>query len=331
MKHSLWGIAALAAAAFFAPLWHSGPAVAVAATPAPAALQYDEITRTVMPPATPPAAGSFAADYAVAAAATPLPALPKLNLGLMFNPGAQKAYADRMMQMANELHLSRYTYYRGWIRRDDPAAQTATIEKCDRHQYVKLDLAKRTYSTIEASVACATPSQPSMAPAAPSREEPGTVDVSATAASTSLGPLTIDGIATTGWKRDVEVKLTNATGSCRNADLTMSVQQYVSTMKVPHRFCPLPRGGLSPLAAAGATQGGCTPKFVAANGSFDLDSAGLGVGTGDDLVMFSSMSPGAGPRGQTLGLIVERGNVRWIGGRDAAALFEVPAGFTAER
>lgn len=327
MKWSMPAIAALATAAAFSPVWHCGDGAAAAATPTPAALQYDEIVRTVIPPATPPAPGTFSADYAVAAAATPQPK-PKMNFGMMFNQAAAKAYAEQMMQMANALHLARYTYYRGWIRRDDPIAQTATIEKCDKHQYVKLDLAKRTYSTIEQSAACATaPMQAPGPTGAPAQEAPGTVDVSASVNSTSLGPLTIDGIATTGWNRDVDVKMANATGSCRNAELKMGMQQYVSTIKVPHRFCPLPRG-LSALAAAGATQGGCRPKLDTAGGNFDIDSAGLGVGASDNLVLFSTMSAGSGPRGQTMGFFIERGNVRWFGGRDAEALFEIPAGFT---
>ncbi|HKU81324.1 MAG TPA: hypothetical protein VJP76_04065, partial [Candidatus Tumulicola sp.] len=281
MKWPIFACAAFVAAALFSPVLHAGRAAAVAATPSPAAFQYDEITRTVFPPATPPAPGNFSTDYAVAAAATPVPPLPKMNLGMMFNPAAQRAMAQQMQAIVNTQHLVRYTYYRGWIRRDDPVAQTATIEKCDEHRYVKLDLAKRTYSTIDQAAACATvPAQPMTPPAAAQmQEQPGTVDVSAVANNTSLGPLSIDGIATTGWNRDVEVKLTNATGSCRNADLKVTLQQYVSTIKMPRRFCPLPRGGMSALAAAGATRGGCTPKVDTAHGSFDVDSAGLGVGS----------------------------------------------------
>ena len=326
MKWSIAAVAALAAVVL-SVVSHPGQKVAVAATPTPAALQYDEIMRTVLPPATAPPAGSFSADYAVAAAATPIPPLQKPNFGMMINPAAARAYAEKMQAMANAMHLARYTYYRGWIRRDDPVTQTATIEKCDKHQYVKLDLAKRTYTSIDESAACASvPAQPMMPPAAPEQEQPGTVDVSATVNNASLGPLTLDGVATTGWNRDVEVKLSNATGSCRNADLKMSLVQYVSSIKVPHRFCPLPRGRMSPLAAAGVAPGGCTPKIDPAH-SFDIESAGLGVGSGGELVMFSTMSAG-GARGQSFGMFVERGNVRWLGGHDAAALFEVPAGFT---
>ena len=328
MKWTLAALAALAVAALF-PAFHAGSAVAVAATPTPAALQYDELTRMVIPPATPPAPGTFAADYQVAASASPASQPPKFNAGMLFSAGAQKAYAQQLQQMANAVHLTRYTFYKGWIRRDDPVARTATIEKCDRHQYIKLDLANNTYTSITADAACTTPPVPSMAkPAAASREAPGTVDLTATATSDNLGPLSIDGIATTGWNRNVEVKMSNATGSCRNADFKLSLRQYVSSVSVPHRFCPLPRG-INPMEAAGATQGGCKPTMTGQNGNFDMDTMGLGVGASNSLVMFSSMTADVGgQQAHGFGTYVERGNVKWFGGPAADALFAIPPGFT---
>jgi hypothetical protein len=330
MKWTLAALAALALAAFLPSAFSSDATVAAAATPTPAALQYDEISRMVVPPATPPAPGTFAADYQVAASATPIPKLPGFNLGLMFNPAAQKAYAQQMQAMVAQLHLTRYTYYRGWIRRDDPIAQTAEIEKCDRHQYIKLDLANKTYTSMTAEAACATPQMPMPGPPqqASGGEAPGTVDLTTTVNNTDLGPLTLDGIPTTGYDRSVEVKLSNATGSCRNGDFKLTVRQYVSNVRVPHRFCPLPKG-LNPLTAAGAASPGCKPSVNGvANGNFSVDTMGVDVGSLDNLVMFSRMSADAGGHAQGLGMFVERGNVRWFGGHDAEALFAIPPGFT---
>jgi hypothetical protein len=326
MKWTLAPLVALAIAAFLSPA-HSGTP-AVAATPTPAALQYDELTRTVLPPATPPAPGTFAADYATAAAATPMPKMPSFNLTMMLNPAAQRAYTQALQQMVNAAHLTRYTFYKGWIRRDDPVARTATIEKCDRHQYIKLDLANQTYSTITQDAACSTMPAPMAGAPSTSREAPGTVDVTATTTSQSLGPLTLDGMATTGWDRSVDLKLANATGSCRNAEFKMSLEQYVSNVKVPHRFCPLPRG-MNPMQAAGAMQNGCKPTIAATeNGNFDMDTMGLDVGSSDNLVMFSRMSADLGRQGQAFGMFAERGNVKWFGGPAADALFTIPPGFS---
>ncbi|HEU5480331.1 MAG TPA: hypothetical protein VFU90_10885 [Candidatus Tumulicola sp.] len=327
MKWTLAGLAALAVAAFLPPAFNTGATVAAAATPTPAALQYDELTRMVIPPATPPAPGTFAADYQVAASATPIPKLPSLNFGMMINPAAAKKYADQMQAMAAQVRVTRYTFYRGWIRREDPVARTAEIEKCDRHQYIKLDLANKTYTSISAEAACATPQAAMPGPPQASGEAGGTVDLVTTVTNTDLGPMTLDGIPTTGFDRSVELKLTNATGSCRDGDLKMTVRQYVSNVKVPHRFCPLPKG-MNPLSAAGSSPG-CKPKIAGLeNGNFSIDTMGVDVGSLDNLVMFSRLSADVGGRGAGFGMFVERGNVRWFGGQDAEALFVIPPGFT---
>lgn len=323
MKWSLATLTALVVAVLVFPVWDARQATAVAATPTPAALQYDEIMRTVIPPATPPAVGTFATDYQTAAAATPMAKPPS------FNPFAMKAYYQQLQSMATAIHLARYTFYKGWIRRDDPVAQTATIEKCDRHQYVKLDLAKQTYTSITAADACTTPVQPMGGPPQATHEAPGTVDLTASTTNTNLGPMTIDGIATTGFDRSVDVKMSNATGSCRNMEMNLAVTQYVANVSVPHRFCPLPRG-MNPMEAAGAMQQGCKPTYVGTgqSGDFNLDTMGVNVGTADRLVMYSKMAPAAGGRGMGFGMITERGNVKWFGGSQADALFQIPAGFT---
>jgi hypothetical protein len=120
--------------------------------------------------------------------------------------------------------------------------------------------------------------------------------------------------------------MANATGSCRNADFSMTVTQYVSSVEVPHRFCPLPHA-VNPIEAAGAMQGGCKPTVQGAD--FNLDTMGVPVGGIDRLVMYSRTSAAGGrQQGVGFGMFVERGNVKWLGGADAAALFEVPAGFT---
>src|SRR5689334_7034233 len=135
MKASTPIVAAVALAAFLTPALagHRGTAVAVAATPTPAALQYDEINRPIVPPATPPAPGSFQVDYqaiigsATASNGTPAPK-HRGGLGGMLNAVMSGQVPDQgdpeqMMQRMRMGHLTRYTYYKGWIREDDPVAQ----------------------------------------------------------------------------------------------------------------------------------------------------------------------------------------------------------------
>ena len=149
MRWTLAALAVLAAAAFFAPAARWGSIPVVAATATPAALLYDEIARSLVPPNTPPPPGSFAADYPAAATSeTPKPH--------GFNPFTAVRDMQAMMKGLSAGRVTRYAFYNGWIRREDVNAQTATIEKCDRHQYIKLDLAKRTYSMTTVTPPCPT-------------------------------------------------------------------------------------------------------------------------------------------------------------------------------
>lgn len=327
MKWPIVAVAALAAAGVLVPAGHAGRGAAVAATPTPAALQYDEITRVIAPPASPPPPGAFADDYQTIASTTPAPA----HHGLL-------AFAGRAMDAYQGIRrgqLTRYAFYRGWVRTDDPLAQTATIEKCDRHQYVRLDLAKKTYAISSSALPCPTTSAmpASESGQAQASEPPGTVDLTISGTAANLGPMTIDGIATTGADRKLELSLTNATGSCKNGDLKMTMTQYVSSIGVPRRFCPLPKtAAASPLDIATGMHGGCKPAIHT-----QLHGLNLGFGNdGNRIVMYSRMAFGGGSFDGSnataqqggIGTVTERGNVKWFSGAAAEALFAIPAGFT---
>ena len=300
-----------------------------AAAATPAALQYDEISRPLVPPNTPPPPGSFAADYQAAATAqTPSPH--------GFNPFTAMRDAQAMMKAVSAGRVTRYAYYNGWIRRDDVNAQTATIEKCDRHQYITLDLAKRTYSISTGTPPC--PAPPPFSGAPPAQDQgggSGTIDIAVNVSTTNLGPLTIDGIETAGFDRAIELKMSNATGSCRGSmngmDVVMSQREYVSHVPIPRRFCPLPQS--SSLAETFARYGlgnGCKPNFHSQQGDA-VAAFAPGLETGQTLVLYSRSTmgiPNAPKQAAGIGTIVERGNVKWLGGAEAQALFDVPAGFT---
>jgi hypothetical protein len=345
----------LAAIAFLWPGLTMQKNLAVAATPTPVALQYDQIVRMVLPPATPPAPGAFAADYASivgapagtapvadAAAATPTPAPKKRGgIGGFISsvvsgqpPGgspedagnAPPAVADAMRAMRSGT-LTRYTYYKGWLRTDDVAHQTAVISKCREHQYITLDLAKKTYTIADTKPACNTRPEMPMGPrpAQVENEASGTVDMTIANTVQNLGPMTIETIATNGYDNALQMSMTNATGSCRNAAMGMNMLQYVSKIPLPHRFCPLPQGAGS-YDPSSIVRGGCKPVMHASGGgaaAFDMDK----------LVMFSKItvnaSGGAGDsRMAGFANVTERGNVKWFSGAPADALFTIPPGFT---
>ncbi|HTX58823.1 MAG TPA: hypothetical protein VMH02_04025 [Verrucomicrobiae bacterium] len=325
---------------------------AAAATPTPVALQYDQIIRTIVPPATPPAPGSFQTDYAAimsAASASGSPQgasspPPHRGLGGLLGavmggqppggPGGDQSggYGAAMSRMAEMRAgtLTRLTYYEGWIRTEEPALQTATIEKCQSHQFITLDLAKKTYAIANTAAPC--PPRPMGPMGGPMRggtgEEaaPGTSDLTLTSNETSLGPLEIDGIPTTGYNNDLSMATTNATGSCRNGQMGMTMERYVSKIAVPRAVCPLPRGTSPENPASMASRGGCKPTMHLHG------SPSAAFGEMDRLIMYSKMAMSGGGDQSRMGgfsFVTERGNVKWLSGAAADALFTIPPGFTA--
>jgi hypothetical protein len=344
MKRATIVFAAIALAAFFAPGLNGQRGAAVAATPTPAALQYDEINRVVMPPATPPAPGTFADDYAAIMASVssgggqPAPAHRGLGgmLGAVLGgsaPGAGAGGAGGMMGMMGAGHLVRYTYYNGWIRTDDPLAQTATIEKCAEHQYITLNLAAKTYTITNTQPPCPPAASPMGRPMQGQTEQaaPGTVDMTIKSSNQDLGPLTIDNIATTGSQGSIDMSMANATGSCHDGDFGMNITQYVSQIAEPRAYCPLPRSATSPAAMMSRMQGGCKPTMhMQGSGGNPFAEGGLGrLVIYRRMAMSSGSMGGGGGRGLSgMNMVMERGNVKWLSGAPADALFQVPAGFT---
>jgi hypothetical protein len=222
--------------------------------------------------------------------------------------------------------LTRLTYYKGWLRTDDVVAQTAVISKCLEHQYVTLDLAKKTYTLTNTKPACDTTPQ---MPVGPHRtqvenEAPGTSDMTITSSEQNLGPLTIETIATTGFDKTIQMSSTNATGSCTNTSFGMNLEQYVSKIAVPRAVCPLPRGGGTDNPTSYVVHGGCKPTM-------HTSGSAAGMMEIDKLVMFSKMTTNvAGGEARMAGFaqVTERGNVKWYSGAAADALFSIPPGFT---
>ena len=234
-----------------------------------------------------------------------------------------------MMDAINAMRkgtLTRYAYYKGWLRTDDVAHQTAVISKCQEHQYITLDLAKKTYTMTNTKPACNTTPQMPMGPHAPQveNEAPGTVDMTVTNSVQNLGPLTIEAIETNGYDNTLQMSMTNATGSCSNNSMGMNMEQYISKIPLPHQYCPLPQGANSSDPSSIVVHGGCKPTMHTsgnATGVFDMDK----------LVMFSKMTfapAGGESRMGGFAQITERGNVKWSSGAAAEALFTIPPGFT---
>lgn len=295
----------------------------------PAALQYEQIVRVVMPPATPVPPGAFQDDRSAIMAAANNP--PPQHRGLF--AGVQNAYANAMGSM-RELQtgsLLRYTYYHNWVRTDDVVRQTAVIVKCDQHQYITLDLAHHTY-TVSSTVPSpqAAPAPGMAGPPETNNAQPGTADLTLSATRTNLGPRTIESVNTQGDASSISVVMANATGSCRNGSFSMQLTEYVSGIGIPRAYCPLPHLSQAPAAGQTYVSGGCRPRM---HGSM-TGMAGI-MGSSDQgahLAMYRVVSMGAAQsNGQTIGSLTESGNVRWLDDQEAQALFTIPPGFTQQQ
>lgn len=295
-------------------------------------IAYDELTKFVRGDQAAPQPGSFSADFqaAVAAAATPVPQHHGLFSGLQNAVEQAKHMTDAFTNgMASHVY-----YMNGWKRTDDLTAQTATIERPDRHEIIYLDLAKKTYHIVDTNAVTPTgtppPYQPPTQSGPPPSPQPGTGKLDITVSSTSLGPKTLEGVATNGYSEEFKLVSSQSTGSCRDGSIQTTSTEYLSSMPepqlapMPHAMGPKISMSSIPPAAMMGVHPGCSPKITSHTSG--------GVSAPSDrfaMWMFLQFAGSAGGQGGSVGTLVERGDVRTLAPTDAA-LFDVPAGFTQE-
>lgn len=312
MRFTLLAVVVFVAAALAMP--QSGPGAVPKAAPTPVGLQYDEIARMAVPPATPPPPGSFGADYAKLMN-------PAQSASEDEDPAAAaiaKAMGGKMPPGMNFMQgkLTRYAFYKGWVRTDDVLAKTAEIRKCDVHQFIALDLAKKTYHLSDRSADDMNAGQE----AAPGAQTgPGTAVFTVSRKGASLGPMTLEGVATNGYRSVSSMNITKATGSCQQGTFSSIQTEYVSGIREPHAFCPLNRNAMGMPET-----GGCKPTMKA-------QSSGA-IAPAGKLVMYAktAMLPAGSTDENASGsaFVTQRGNVKVLYLTDAAPLFSIPADFT---
>ncbi len=310
-------------------LHSAASAAAPYTTPTPVALQYEEISRFVFPPGTPPPPGVFQEDRQNVMAAASAPTTQ--HHGLFGNIMNSVQTAESALSSLQSGFLTRTTYYRNWVRTDDLVHQTATIVKCELHQYIALDLAHHTYritSTVPSPMPAPGPQGYSGAPTT-SSQAPGTVDITVTSTAQNLGPRTLENVPTHGSSATVSMVLSNATGSCRNASMSMALEEYISGIGIPRPYCPLPHIVSMPTSPQESlSYGGCRPRLHGSASGMSM----FGSGSSSRLAMYMSMSfGGAQTQGQRVETVTEAGNVRWLFKPEADALFSIPPGFTRQQ
>ena len=333
------------------PLYCTGLAVVTALAgivlglkPASAAgggLAYDEISRMVItsqgsgpPEAGSYANGSFGADFQAAVNAA---APPKEHHGMFGSIQNAMAMSEQAMNLIKVGTPSTHYYLNGWERTDDPGHQTATIYRGDLHQTIHLDLANKTYyiETPDEKVFESGPRPPMAKPnGTPPPAQPGTAKMTISATSAGLGPKTLDGQSTNGYKQTLKMTVTNATGSCSNGSFGMAMTEFIS--RYPEPTVSTSSGKAIPQKSSYdpeqmGVKPGCKPTVTARTKVGPLPPSGMfALWTFMDMSGSMNSTPQQSanvPAGSGFGFLVERGNVRTLGASDAS-LFQVPAGFT---
>ncbi len=315
-------------------------------------LAYDEIVRVVMagmsgmpgqsggnessslPEPGVYANGSFTADFQAAVnAGTP----PKKHNGMFAAISSAMDAAKSAMATLKTGTPTTYYYLNGWERTDDPIHQTATIDRADLHEIIHLNLANKTYSITDMNAQTPMmqetppPYQPQNPGQPPPTQAPGTAKMSITATTSALGSKTLDGQPTSGYKTDLKVATTQATGSCSNGTLEMAMTEYVSRYDEPKVATmsgpPAPKQSGMSHPEMMAMKPGCKPTMTTHTQLGAKAPAGkLALWT---LVTMSGAAGQTGQAGQggQFSTLLERGDLRQLGPTDKS-LFEIPAGFT---
>jgi hypothetical protein len=255
--------------------------------------------------------------------------------------GTQFAALGASIRSFLQPHLMRYAYYNGWERVDDVSMQTATIRKCDIGQVYQLDLAKKTYTIYDPNseptpVAAPPPPQRGARPSAPGAPQPpGTAVADISTSVKPLGPLRIENQPTTGYASTTTFASTQATGSCRDASMSIITQEYLSALSrppvtsCPVRRAPVPQSAMEAVTPP-QTTGGCRPTMASHTSGPPVPAGKLSLYTLVTMNGSAGATPAPAPSASGsagVGFLTERGNIKVLGATDAA-LFGIPNDFT---
>ena len=297
---------------------------------APADISYDQIQIMYFGAASPPPPGSFEAiRTGLSSQTAPSDDYPPPAANYM----ATSMAAVQRMQHGVLLHVS---YLGDRSRVDDPATQRATIVQSDKNEIIYLDLAAKTYRVVTGDAATrllapgsidalkAVISTPTNA-ASPDAQV-GTETIASTVSSGEVEGMTIDGIATHAIKTTVTGTAQAATGSCPQFSMQTTVVAYVDPTRDERPKNVIPTG------AADSIRGALHGLSLNCNFSFAPGPSPVPLPDSKRFLLYTRIDTSTTvpilPAPITYSMLIARGNLHDLGPADAA-LFEIPAGFTA--
>jgi len=281
-------------------------------------LAFDSVTKFQEANGSPEPPGNFAPDFAAAASA---PSSGSTSSG-PFGLGAAMAKAQAAMAMFRTGTAERHYVAGAKIRIDNVATHTAQITDCSARTLTTLDLLKREYTVVSLDQP-STSAGPSH-PGAPRRSSSDNLKMKMQLTSRSLGPLRIDGIATSGYQSNLNTTVTNSAGQTQSFD--MSTTGYYTAIDEPATYC----GGFANATpgpgsmAMGEYQMAMHALSLSkSNSRFTVSQSGPAIPVGK-LALYELAATGSRTGG--FDILIERGNVRPISNNDP--IFGIPPGFT---
>lgn len=303
-------------------------AASILPTAAPAAaagLAYDTVTKFGMNgDAASQQPGDFNADFTAAAAVQ----TPDQGGGGGFFAKINQAMAmgQTMQQMMKSGLAERHYVAGSKDRTDNLNMQTATIVNCAARTITTLDLRRKTYKTVSMDQPSSSSGGGGGAPGSPMHDD-GT-RVAVTVANSALGSREVAGQPTSGYRSDMTITETNASGESQTQNGNMVA--YYSSYGNPTPTCS--RAGVASRQTGPPMMGNFAQLMAALNSAgmdrrFSLKQSGPPLPLGK-LAMFSAVTF-TGGKGSGMTFVTERGNVRSIS--EADPVFAIPADFTQQQ
>lgn len=299
---------------------------------APAAsngLAWDSVTKLMQntdPSSLQP--GSFADDFAAASAVQ----TPPQTGGGLYEKYKQAMAMAQSMQAMMKTGLAEKHYVAGTKERTDSlVSQTATITDCAARTITTLDLRNKTYK-VESMDQPSSGSGGGGGGGVPANRDEVT-HVAIAVVNQALGALQFGGRQTSGYRSNITVTETRASGETSTHQMNMT--GYYSSLAHPFAQCSrFDQASRSQPNQPGAAMTGGVARLMQALASAGLDKrisitqSGPTVPLGNlsmwDAATFSMQSHG----GQAA-FVMERGNVRSIDANDPA--FSIPSDFTKQQ
>jgi hypothetical protein len=292
------------------------------ASAAPAGLAFDAVTKISMKgDASSQQPGDFNADFATAAAVQ----MPEQGGGSGIFAKLQQAMTmgNSMQQMMQSGFAERRYVAGSKERTDNLSTQTATVVDCTARTITTLDLRRKTYKTVSMDQADSSGGEAG-APGSPMHDN-GT-RVAVTVSNTAIGSRDIGGQPTSGYRSDMTITETSASGEShtQNGNMVAYYSSYANPALTCSHAAAIPQGGMS--------MGNFAQLMRALSGSgldrrITIKQSGPPLPLGN-VAMFSAVTF-TGGQGSGMTFVTERGNVRSIS--DSDPVFAIPADFTQQQ